>query len=69
MVKGIGSPSSKQVENPNANLPAPEGMDQMLKIVCSTIARRESLIFRYVRHDQMPNGVLCSVVLWFGRVC
>jgi len=51
MVKSANSPSvNKGTENANANssLSAPDGMDQMLKIVCSTIARRESLIFRYV---------------------
>jgi hypothetical protein len=51
MVKNITTPSKgiSKSENDHVNNiadTAPEGMDQMYKIVCSTISRRESLIFR-----------------------
>jgi len=47
-VKSSSIAVNKDADEGKSNLPAPDGMDQMLKIVCSTIARRESMIFRYV---------------------
>jgi hypothetical protein len=40
------SPQVKEKSGAKEGVVAPEGMDQMYKIVCSTLARRESLIFR-----------------------